>query len=77
MARLLAEEIFFKWTLLIVAVTVCIHTVWAPIELQGSIFQNKFLGGVQFIFDLPGVVIKTGFYYLISPRHPFYKVSIS
>ena len=34
----------------------------APIEPRGSIFQNEFLGGVQFIFDLPGVVIKTGFY---------------
>ena len=39
-----------------------IHTVSAPIEPRGSIFQNEFLGGVQFIFDLPGVVIKMGFY---------------
>ena len=37
-------------------------TVLAPIEPRGSIFQNEFLGGVQFIFDLPGVVIKMGFY---------------
>ena len=37
-------------------------TVSAHIEPRGSIFQNEFLGGVQFIFDLPGVVIKMGFY---------------
>ena len=36
--------------------------VLTHIEPQGSIFQNEFLGGVQFIFDLPGVVIKMGFY---------------
>ena len=39
-----------------------LNTVSAPIEPRGSIFQNEFLGGVQFIFDLPGVVIKMGFY---------------
>ena len=47
-------------------------TVSAPIEPRGSIFQNEFLGGVLLIFDLPGVVIKTGFNELV----PFLSVSI-
>ena len=39
-----------------------LSTVSVPIEPRGSIFLNEFLSGVQLIFDLPGVVIKTGFY---------------
>ena len=35
-------------------------TVSALFEPRGSIFQNGFLSGVLLIFDLPGVVIKTG-----------------
>ena len=38
------------------------HTISAPREPQGSIFQNEFLGGALLIFDLPGVVIETGLY---------------
>ena len=34
------------------------------IKTRGSIFQNEFLGGVLLIFDLPGVVIEMGFYWL-------------
>ena len=45
-------------------------TVSAPIEPRGSIFQNEFLGGVQFIFDMPGVVIKMGFYQLVQAGRP-------
>ena len=37
-------------------------TVSAQLERRGSIFQNGFLGEVLLIFDLPGVVIKTGIY---------------
>ena len=33
---------------------------------QGSIFQNGFLGEVQFKFDLTGVVIKLGLYYYLD-----------
>ena len=39
-----------------------VTTVLVPLEPLGSICQNEFLGGVQLIFDQPGVVIKTGFY---------------
>ena len=39
-------------------------TVSAPFEPRGSIFQNGFLSGVLLIFDLPGDVIETGFYWL-------------
>ena len=39
-------------------------TVSAWIKPQGCIFQNGFLGGVLFEFDLPGVVIKLGLYLL-------------
>ena len=35
-------------------------TVSALLKPRGSIFQNWFLVGVLLIFDLPGVVIKTG-----------------
>ena len=31
---------------------------------MGSNFQNEFFGGVLLIFDLSGVEIKIGFYYL-------------
>ena len=41
------------------------YIVSVPIEPWVSIFLNEFLGGVQLIFDLPGVVIKTGFYWLV------------
>ena len=37
-------------------------TVSALFEPWGYICQNRFLGGVLLMFDLPGVVIKTGFY---------------
>ena len=37
-------------------------TVSAPMQPQGSIFQNWFLGEVLFKFDLHGVVFKMGFY---------------
>ena len=39
-----------------------LYTVSTLFEPRGSIFQNGFLGGVLLIFDLPGVVIETGFY---------------
>ena len=41
-----------------------LYTVSAPLKLQGSIFQNEFLGGVLLIFNLPGVVIEIGLYLL-------------
>ena len=37
-------------------------TVSAPMQPQGSIFQNWFLGEALFTFDLHGVVFKIGFY---------------
>ena len=39
-------------------------TVLAPLKPRGSIYQNEFLGEVLLIFDLPGVVIEMGFYWL-------------
>ena len=40
------------------------YTVSAPLKPWGSIFQNEFLGGFLLIFDLPGVVIEMGIYWL-------------
>ena len=43
-----------------------LHTVSVWIMPWVCIFQNGFLGGVLFEFDLPGVVIKLGLYLLRS-----------
>ena len=43
-----------------------LHTVSVWIKPWVCIFQNGFLGGVLFEFDLPGVVIKLGLYLLRS-----------
>ena len=59
----------YSWRFIIADVTqpiiggdfLCSHTVPAPIQPWGFIFQNEIFGEVQFIFDLPWVVIKTGF----------------
>ena len=58
--------------LMVDEISVSLNTVSALLKPRGSIFQNGFLGGVLLIFDLPGVVIKTGFYELV----PFLSVSI-
>ena len=41
-----------------------LNTVSALLKPRVSIFQNGFLVGVLLIFDLPGVVIETGLYWL-------------
>ena len=41
-----------------------VYTVSAQLERRGSIFQNGFLGEVLFEFNIPGVLIKKGLYWL-------------
>ena len=41
-----------------------VSTVSTRIKRWGCIFQNGFLGGLLFEFDLPGVVFKLGLYLL-------------